>query len=236
MGLGTRLRRSGVSEQAEPDRVAPEQSGPEQPLPEQPLPEQPAPEQAAPERSGQQGRYTRSTGGMVGALMVTLLVIGAFVAFRAFDRSNLDVKPERVDYLSQVRIAQQSSPDGAGDVVYPARLPAGWYATNVTFSPDGTRTGIDLSMLTPDDYVGYVASPESVADLLTTYVDPHPTAGAPVEVDGSIAPRWDTWTDGGGDTALSAQHGGQSLLVFGTTSPAQLEQLAASLTTANVAH
>ena len=75
MGLGTRLRRSGVSEQAEPDRVAPEQSGPEQPLPEQPLPEQPAPEQAAPERSGQQGRYTRSTGGMGASATAMNLIV-----------------------------------------------------------------------------------------------------------------------------------------------------------------
>ena len=70
--------------------------------------------------SQQPGRYQRSTSGMVGALLVTLLVILAFVAFRALNRSNLDVKPERVDYLAQVRYAQQAG----SEVVYPARLPA----------------------------------------------------------------------------------------------------------------
>jgi hypothetical protein len=190
-------------------------------------------EQAEP--TGQPGRYQRSPAGMVGALIVTLLVILAFVAFRAFNRSDLDVKPERVDYLSQVRIAQQETPHGSAGLVYPSRLPSGWYATKVTFSPGGSRPGLELSMLTADDqYVGLVQSPESVADLLTAYVDPHPQAGPSVTVDGAAAPRWETWTDSGGDTALAARHGNDSLLVFGTVSQAQLEQLASSLTTAQV--
>jgi len=75
--------------------------------------------------SGQPGRYQRSSSGMVGALLVTLLVIGAFVAFRACNRTDLVVDPEHVDYLTQVGFAQE-----AGDqVVYPASLPTGWFAT-----------------------------------------------------------------------------------------------------------
>jgi len=192
--------------------------------------------QVATEQVEKPGRYTRSPAGMVGALIVTLLVIGAFIAFRAFNRTDLEVKPERVDYLSQVQIAQQDSQqDGAG-LVYPARLPAGWSATHVTFTSDGTRPQIELSMLTPNnDYVGFVQSPGPIAGLLTTYVDQHPQAGSPVTVEGSIAPRWNTWTDSGGDTALSAEHGHGSLLVFGTASRDELEQLAASLTTEKVA-
>lgn len=217
--------RSGVSEQTE-------QPGQPEP-PGQPAapgePRQPAP----PERPG---RYERSPGGMVGALIVTLLVIGAFVAFRAFNRTDLDVKPEHVDYLAQVRIAQQATERPDAGVVYPARLPSGWYATNVTFTPNGTRPELRMSMLTPDnEYIGFVQSPDPVAGLLTTYVDAHPQAGGPVTVDGSVTPRWDTWTDSGGDTALAAQHGRDSLLVFGTVSKGQLEQLAATLTTAPVA-
>ena len=150
-------------------------------------------------------------------------------------RSDLDVKPARVDYLSQVRIAQQAEPQGGGGLVYPSGLPSGWYVTSLTFSPDGTRPGIEMSMLTPDDYVGMVQSTASVAELLTTYVDPHPQAGPPVHVPGSVVPRWATWTDPGGDTALAARHGRESLLVFGTAPQRELEQLAASLTTAPVA-
>jgi hypothetical protein len=171
---------------------------------------------------------------MVGALVVTLLVIGAFVAFRAFDRTNLDVMPERVDYLAQVSYAQE---DGT-DVVYPARLPSGWYATQVTVTP-GRPPGFELSMLTAQgEYVGLVQSAQPLATLLTTYVDPAPQPGPTPTVTGSVGQGWKTWTDGGGDSALSAQrgHGGrqESLLVFGTVSQSQLEQLASALTTAKV--
>jgi Protein of unknown function (DUF4245) len=181
----------------------------------------------------QPGRYQRSTSGMIGALLVTLLVIGAYVAFRALNRTDLDVKPGKVDYLAQVRYAQQAG----ADVVYPAHLPSGWTATQVTFSA-GPPPGLELSMLTADNsYVGFVESAQSVPELLTTYVDPQPTAGASVTVAGSGATRWSTWTDGSGDTALAAQRGhGErqvSLLVFGTVTKAQLEGLAASLTTAD---
>jgi len=185
--------------------------------------------------SEQPGRYQRSASGMIGALVVTLLVILAYVAFRAFNRTDLDVKPQHVDYLAQVRYAQEAG----SHVVYPSRLPAGWYATQITLSP-GTPLEMELSMLTGEgEYVGIVESPESAPELLTTYVDPHPQAGGPATVDGSVERRWDTWTDSGGDTALVARRGhgrsAESLLVFGTASRAQLVQLAGSLTTAKVA-
>ena len=185
--------------------------------------------------SEQPGRYQRSASGMVGALIVTLLVILAYVGFRALDRTDLDVKPEHVDYLAQVRFAQQAG----SDVVYPSRLPSGWYATQITLSP-GTPPEMELSMLTGQgEYVGVVESPASTPELLTTYVDPHPQAGAPTNVEGSLVGRWDTWTDNGGDTALVARRGhgssAESLLVFGTASRDQLEQLAGSLTTVRVA-
>ena len=184
--------------------------------------------------SEQPGRYQRSTSGMVGALIVTLLVILAFVGFRALNRSNLDVKPERVDYLTQVRYAQQAG----SEVVYPARLPQGWYATQVSVSP-GTPPDLSLSMLTGDgEYAGFVESGESEPEVLSTYVDPHADLGGTVTVAGSLVSHWTTWTDSGGDTALVTRRGHGSseatLLVFGTVSRPQLEQLAAALTTAPV--
>lgn len=184
----------------------------------------------------QPGRYQRSPAGMVGALVVTLLVILAFVAFRAVNRSDLDVRPGHVDYLAQVRFAQEDATRGRPDLLYPARLPSGWRATHIAFSDGGAAPEIQLSMLTSGNrYVGFVQSPETVSQLLSTYVDAHPQAGAATPVEGSFASRWQTWTDSGGDTALAAQHGKDAVLVFGTVSRDQLAQLAASLTTAPVA-
>ena len=161
-------------------------------------------------------------------------MILAFVAFRALNRSDLDVKPEHVDYFAEVRFAQQDRQTTRPDLVYPSGLPSGWYATHISFSSGGAPE-VELSMLTADDqYVGLVQSPASISDLLTTYVDPHPESGASVQVSGGVVSRWDTWTDSGGDTALAAEHGRDALLVFGTVSRDQLEQLAASLTTARL--
>lgn len=183
--------------------------------------------------SGQPGRYQRSTSGMLGALLVTFLVIAGFVAFRGCIRSDLRVEPDHVDYLSQVGFAQQ-----AGDrLVYPSSLPTGWYATQVGLEP-GRRTELRLSMLTPaNEYVGFVQSPDSAPDLLTKYVDAAPASGRAVEVPGAVdgeVARWAVWTDDGGDTALVARHDGETLLVFGTAAQAQLEELAGRLTTADV--
>jgi hypothetical protein len=184
--------------------------------------------------SGQPGRYQRSSSGMVGALLVTLLVIGAFVAFRACNRTDLEVDPEHVDYLAQVGFAQ----DAGDHVVYPASLPGGWFATQLTVD-GGPPTELQLSMLTGENkYVGFVQSPDSAPVLLARFVDDAPTSGRAAEVPGAVdgsATRWDVWTDDGGDTALVARHAGETLLVFGTVPQAQLEQLAGSLTTAPIA-
>jgi hypothetical protein len=178
--------------------------------------------------SEQPGRYQRSTSGMIGALLVTLLVILAFVTFRACSRTDLEVKPERVDYLAQVGFAQRAG----AELVYPASLPSGWSATNVDFAP-GARPTLGISMLTGgEEYAALRQSPLSAPELLTTYVDPDPTAGTPVTLDSGIVRRWDTWTDSGGDTALVARWHGETLMVFGSAPQADLETLAASLTDA----
>jgi hypothetical protein len=163
---------------------------------------------------------------MVGALLVTVLVILGFVGFRACTSTNVEVRPQHVDYLAQIGFAQQAG----ADLAYPASLPRGWYVTRVDYSP-GRRPGLGLSMLTPgNEYAGVRQSPLSLPELLTTYVDPHPTAGAPVTLDSGLVTRWDTWTDSGGDTALTAQWHHESLMVFGSASSSDLEAVARSLT------
>ena len=57
--------------------------------------------------SEQGGRYQRSFAGMIGALLITLVVIGAFVAFRALNRDELERRPEAVDYLETVGFVQE---------------------------------------------------------------------------------------------------------------------------------
>jgi hypothetical protein len=180
--------------------------------------------------SEQPGRYQRSPSGMVGALIVTVLVILAFVAFRSCNRADLNVQPDHVDYLAQVGYAQRAG----AELVYPSSLPSGWFATNLDLSV-GSKPELTLSLLTGSGsdaaYVGFLQSPVPVAELLTTYVDPAPTSGPPVTLSEGVVRHWQTWNDSGGDTALVARRHGSSLMVFGGAPLDQLEELAASLTT-----
>ena len=71
---------------------------------------------------GRAGRYQRSIAGGVGSLIVLVVVVLAFVAFRAVFRDNDAVDVEPVDYLAVVAPAQEAGIR----IVYPPSLPEGW--------------------------------------------------------------------------------------------------------------
>ena len=180
--------------------------------------------------SEQPSRYQRSASGLVGAILVLLLAIGAFVGFRALNREELEVRPEPVDHLAAVEALQQ---EGA-TVVYPASLPEGWQVTSVESVP-GEELAWGLGMLTADDrFAGVRQEPASTADLVEEYVDEDATPGDPVTVAGELGGRWSTFTDAEGDTALTTQHDGATVLVYGSAPASDLRTLAESLTTAPV--
>jgi len=164
---------------------------------------------------------------MVGALLVLLLVIGAFVGFRALNRDELEVEPERVDYLGAVEAAQSED----RRVAYPPTLPSGWRATSVD-----AAAGVDwgLGFLTPDGFAGVRQADDSTADLLEAYVDEETSSLPAVEVDGDLGGRWEAYEDAEGDLAYATEVGGQTLLVFGSAPEADLLDLAGRLTTAPV--
>ncbi len=178
----------------------------------------------------QPGRYQRSAGGLVGALVILLGFIAAFVAFRAVTRSDLEVRPEEVDYLASVDDAR-----AAGlEVVYPRRLPEGWIATAVLLAPV-TEQSWGISMLTEDDsFVGLRQDDEDLDELLGTYVDQNAAEVEAVDIDSEVATRWRVFTDDGGDTAYAAEAGPDDswVLVYGSAEPAELVRVVASLTRA----
>jgi hypothetical protein len=174
--------------------------------------------------SEQPGRYQRSASGMVGAMVVLLLVVGAFVGVRALSRDELEVEPERVDYLQAVGFAQESG----WTVAYPPTVPGDWKATSVESQP-GRTWGIGF--LTPNGFAGLHQSEESSATLLETYVDEDTTELDPVEIDGE---PWEVHEDAGGDRGYLGEVDGVPVLVYGSASQSVLQDLAASLTTAPV--
>jgi hypothetical protein len=160
-------------------------------------------------------------------MIVTLLVIGAFVAVRALGRDDLEVKPEPVDYRSTVTNLQESG----STVVYPADLPKGWIATSVHVVP-GDDPAFGVGLLTADgEFAGVRQEDAPLDDLLATYVDDAATEGEQLTVTGSVARSWRSFTDSGGDRAYAAKLGDDEILVYGSASAADLRRLLGLLTT-----
>jgi hypothetical protein len=177
------------------------------------------------------GRYQRSASGLVGALVVTLLVIGAFVAFRALNRDELEVGPGSVDYLEQAGLAQEAGLD----VVYPRDLPEGWQATNVEVVT-GERPAWVISLLTDDRrYVGVRQEDDQLDDLLTTYVDEDVESRPDIRVEGSVARDWQVFEDDGGDLAYAAEVGDEVVMVYGSAAEEDLRLVLDRLSTDPVA-
>lgn len=157
----------------------------------------------------QPGRYERSATGMVGAMIVLLLVVGAFVLFRDLNRTDVDNPAKTVDYQQTLRFAQDQVDF---PLLAPPELPEGWRATSVRFVPEPSRW--HLGVLTDEGrYVGLEQSHSSPDNMVETYVDREAVEGEPTQVGGET---WRTWTDEGGDTALVREVDGVTTLVVGT--------------------
>ncbi len=185
-----------------------------------------APPPSAPARPG---RPPRTTNGLIGAMVITLLLIGVFVALRAVSRTQPDIEPQAVDYLTVASAAR----DAGHRVVYPPRLPHGWIPTSVEYVP-GIRPAWGIGMLTGRGgaFVGVRQEAAPLDDLLTTYVDKSPVKGARIRVPGSVAPTWQEYADSGGDHAFVARVRGDEVLVYGSAPVADLRRVVGLLTDA----
>ncbi|CUR55191.1 conserved hypothetical protein [metagenome] len=180
--------------------------------------------------SEQAGRYQRSMSGMIGALVVTLVGIAAFVGWRAFTRDDVDVAPEAVDYLATVSYLQ----DAGLTVVYPANLPRGWTATSANYTA-GRDVEWDMGALTTDgEFAGVRQADASVDALVSEFVDENAAEGPEVQLDSDVATSWRSFTDDGGDYALAAELSNETLLVYGSATPDELADLATRLVTADL--
>jgi hypothetical protein len=115
-------------------------------------------------------------------------------------------------------------------VVYPCEIPDGWRSSSTSFTR-GAPPQWGIGFVTDDDeFVGIRQEDSDVDDLLDDYVDEAATQGddaSPVNLLG--AATWQTWSDSGGDHAFSTTLpdplAGQTLLVYGSASVAQQEEL-----------
>jgi hypothetical protein len=171
---------------------------------------------------GRPGKYQRSFGGLVAALVITVVAIGALLGFLGLFRPDVDNRPQAIDYLGEVKAAQ----DAKLGPVYPTSLPEGWIATGYDFEP-----GLQLRMLTEDgEFVGIVQEKAPVAELVRDNVDEDATATDIYTAHGSVADAWQGYEDDGGDSAFASEVAGQTVLVYGSAPAAELEDIIDRLT------
>ena len=162
--------------------------------------------------TGKPARRQTSVAGLVGAMLVTLVVIGGFLALRGLVRDQGEVEVAPVDYQDAVAAAA----DAGLSLVHPRELPPGWKATSVDLGRDESPTWA-MGMLTDEGrFVGIRQEEESADDLAAVALDEDAVEGDEVALDSAIADTWTTWTDEGGDTGYAAEVGDETVLVYGS--------------------
>jgi hypothetical protein len=159
---------------------------------------------------------------MIGAMLVLLLVIGAYVAFRAVNRTQPENPVRATDYKQTLDYGRRQADF---HLLAPSSLPKGWRATSVSFVPDPVRW--HLGILTDKDrYVGVEQSHTPLAKMVETYVDPAARRGGVVQVDGK---PWRSWSDSGGDVALTRVRADVTTLVVSSAGQRVLVDFVESL-------
>lgn len=175
-------------------------------------------------------RYQRTFPGLVAAMLVVVLVVVGWVAFRALTSDHESTPVRTVDWKPWVKAGQD---EGKLAMMAPAELPTGWRATSVSYQ-SGVTPSWHLGMLTDDDrYVGLEERQAPLDELVREHVDKQATQGKPVRIGGRT---WHSFTDSGGDYAVGyadkrpGQATTESWLVVGSAPPAEIRDFAASLT------
>ena len=185
--------------------------------------------------SEQPGRRQTSFGGMIGAMLVLVVGVGAFVLLRDANRVAPGSPVRAVDYAQSAEFAAEAA---TFDLLAPPELPEGWIATSVRFDDTGDQAW-HLGVLTDEQrYIGLEQAERTVGAMVADFVDENAVEGGQVQVAGDTWVRWadpdrdldaDPAADGEADLALVREDGGATTLVVGTVSQDQLADFAASL-------
>lgn len=166
--------------------------------------------------------------GMVGAMLVSVLVIVAFVAFRAINRDDLELEREPIEYLPVVAAIQEA---GFADAAYPPTLPAGWKAVGAK----RLETGWAMDLYTGSGtYVGIRQEDRRASDMVDEYLGEDAEQGDDVTIPGELGPEWETFSEADGDRGLAVEVGELQLLVFGAIDADELKVFAGGLVTSPV--
>lgn len=176
--------------------------------------------------SQKSSRYERSFAGLVGAMIVTVAAVAAFLLYRGLFNGDVSQDVPEVDWRESVQLA------GSVDmkVVHPANLPEGWKATSVDLVAAGERRW-GMGMLTDEGkFVGLRQLDESPSEMVETYIDEDAVQGKDVTIDSAVASTWQTWSDEGGDHGYLVEYGDDEvLLVYGSAPTEDIEAFIAQL-------
>jgi hypothetical protein len=173
--------------------------------------------------SEQPGRYQRSFPGMVGAMIVLVLVVAAFVVFREVVREEPSNRVEPVEFA---RPAEYARGEADFDLLAPRELPEGWIATSVRFTA-GPKQAWHLGTLTDEGrYVGLEQAETPIPRMVEQHVDEAAEQGDDVTIDGET---WQTWTDEDGDLALVRRSDDVTTLLVGRVSQETIEDFLTTL-------
>lgn len=145
--------------------------------------------QSAPARS------QRTYAGMIGAMLVAVVVAGGWYLIGKPNDSGQPVA--NVEWTPLVRAART---DAALLIYAPPALPAGWKARSVEYLPGGDPHWHLGTLTDKGRYVGIDEGRVEVSDLVGQYVDKNATQGKDVKIGAYL---WQSWTDSGGDYALT---------------------------------
>ncbi len=165
---------------------------------------------------GGAGRYNRSFGGLIGAMVVIVLIVVGVVGLRevVFGGEAQEVTPTAVEYLDSVRSLQQNG----FDPVYPASLPEGWIVTEVG-ADLGEEPAYRFNLFTPTTTSSASGrrSPTS-----TTCSSPTSTRTPAAATRWSVSGRWPRPGTAGRTTAVTTAYStmlaGEGVVVFGDVS------------------
>lgn len=170
------------------------------------------------------GEYSRSMGGMVGALIAVLGLIAVVGGLSWLQHGDVADPARTVDYSGTLAVARDQAPF---HVVAPSPVPAGLRATSVSWDPVGPRKLWHLGFVTPArDYIGLYEGTGSVATFVeasTPATEPGPSLTVAGDAWGSLT------SPDSGETALVRTRQGVTTVVTGTAGEDQLVAFATTL-------